>query len=180
MLRTEDEAVAFVSNYFGRNKAAYSYTDFPKIEFPKNRPQLKCELVLEFGKYRILVETRFVRASETPHLLGRQVKSRLSNGRATTWQSVFDDLVDEVHEALGLLNLTQGAIVVFVDHDSEVPPDDGFTWVRRSRGFEWGFWNCHRRALVELESVRKYRDGKVHAVVVNLHCKSSVKADAPN
>jgi hypothetical protein len=81
---------------------------------------------------------------------------------------------------LGLLDLTQGAIVVFVDHDSEVPPDDGFTWVKRSRGYEWGFWNCQRRVLAELESVRKYHDDRIHAIAVNIRHKPSVETDAVN
>ncbi len=152
-INREEEVISIVRDYYGQTKAASTLTELPfEVITDKRLSAPRGDLILTFGAYRILVETKLIRTTELSNLLGPKIRHHRDGGM-TFRQSILNDLIDQVSANIDFiegiysegkieLNLTQGVFVVFVKGGGESPD--------------------------EYTSVRKYHGGKVLVVLINI------------
>lgn len=105
-INTETDAISIILDYFGRTKAAEALVE-EAFQVGARAIQVRPDIVLGFGQYRVLVETKFSHKGYT--------------------QMVVESAIEQVSAFMAATGLVQSAIIVF--QKGEVQP--GFESVRK-------------------------------------------------
>jgi hypothetical protein len=87
-IESERDAVSLISQYFGRTKAASNLTE---VSAPKR--SIRADVILKFGQYTVLVETKF------------------SRGRAT--QNIVEGAIKQASKLMHEFEIDQSAVIIF-------------------------------------------------------------------
>lgn len=165
-IETEEDAICVVRNYFGANKGAYAYTEMPKITSKRGHPQLRCDLILEFGPYRALVEVRCINGIRRQQYFATRMKVPRDwmHGAWAGMPPLFMDLVADVRQALDILMLQQGIVIVFLlggqDNSATLSPHE-----QKGRVV---LLDNHETNLERYSSLQKFENERVYSLFVNV------------